>query len=261
MLARYELPTELRLVETLPRTPSGKVDLAAVRELFERERTDAERATRTLLMERWTFGVEPLPQAELAAPLLRRVAGLIQSLDHDDPALDQLIAELRHAEEVLTRTGHDDPVPSLGFDAPDNGRPYVDHSRDIGAYNSCFPEYEIAVAGDHATGTVTFPLVFEGPPGVVHGGVLATFFDCVIQHHNCDVGVAGKTTSLLVEYKQPTPLGRPLQFEIDREHDERRITSTARVFLGDVTLCTATMAAIAGDRSRLPQVPPRRTAP
>ena len=34
VLARYELPTELRLVATLPRTPSGKVDLAAVRALF-----------------------------------------------------------------------------------------------------------------------------------------------------------------------------------------------------------------------------------
>jgi acyl-coenzyme A synthetase/AMP-(fatty) acid ligase len=35
VLARYELPDELRLVDALPRTPSGKVDLAAVRELFE----------------------------------------------------------------------------------------------------------------------------------------------------------------------------------------------------------------------------------
>ena len=34
MLARYELPDELKLVDALPRTPSGKVDLAAVRELF-----------------------------------------------------------------------------------------------------------------------------------------------------------------------------------------------------------------------------------
>lgn len=34
VLARYELPGELRLVEALPRTASGKVDLAAVRELF-----------------------------------------------------------------------------------------------------------------------------------------------------------------------------------------------------------------------------------
>jgi acyl-CoA synthetase (AMP-forming)/AMP-acid ligase II len=37
VLARYELPAELRLVDALPRTPAGKVDLAAVRELFARE--------------------------------------------------------------------------------------------------------------------------------------------------------------------------------------------------------------------------------
>ena len=34
VLARYELPDELRLVESLPRTPSGKIDLVAVRALF-----------------------------------------------------------------------------------------------------------------------------------------------------------------------------------------------------------------------------------
>jgi acyl-CoA synthetase (AMP-forming)/AMP-acid ligase II len=34
VLTRYELPAELRLVDTLPRTPSGKVDLAAIRALF-----------------------------------------------------------------------------------------------------------------------------------------------------------------------------------------------------------------------------------
>jgi acyl-CoA synthetase (AMP-forming)/AMP-acid ligase II len=34
VLARYELPAEIRIVATLPRTPSGKVELAAVRDLF-----------------------------------------------------------------------------------------------------------------------------------------------------------------------------------------------------------------------------------
>ncbi|HEX5097202.1 MAG TPA: class I adenylate-forming enzyme family protein [Acidimicrobiia bacterium] len=34
VLARYELPAELRVVAELPRTPSGKVDLTAVRELM-----------------------------------------------------------------------------------------------------------------------------------------------------------------------------------------------------------------------------------
>lgn len=33
-LARYEIPTEIALVETIPRTPSGKADLGAVRDHF-----------------------------------------------------------------------------------------------------------------------------------------------------------------------------------------------------------------------------------
>jgi acyl-CoA synthetase (AMP-forming)/AMP-acid ligase II len=36
-LSRYELPQEIRIVDELPRTPSGKVDLMAVRALFESE--------------------------------------------------------------------------------------------------------------------------------------------------------------------------------------------------------------------------------
>jgi len=34
VLARYELPDQLKVVDSLPRTSSGKVDLTAVRELF-----------------------------------------------------------------------------------------------------------------------------------------------------------------------------------------------------------------------------------
>jgi hypothetical protein len=128
--------------------------------------------------ERWTFGVTPLAQTIEVAPLLRRVAGLVQSLDRDDPAVAQLIADLRAAEHALAAAAPRDLAPRIGDDARDDQRVYLDHSRDIGAYNACFPEYAITVDSARATGTVMFPLVFEGPPGVVHGGVLATFFDC-----------------------------------------------------------------------------------
>jgi acyl-CoA synthetase (AMP-forming)/AMP-acid ligase II len=37
LLARYELPAEIRIVDELPRTPAGKPDLAAVGELFAPE--------------------------------------------------------------------------------------------------------------------------------------------------------------------------------------------------------------------------------
>ncbi len=209
---------------------------------------------------RWTFGVEPLPEVAAVAPLLRRVAGLLQALEHADPAVAQLADDLHAAERALANLVSDDPRPRIGVDGPADRRPYVDHSRDVGAYNPCFPEYEITVDGMRAFGTVMFPLAFEGPPGVVHGGVLATFFDCVVQHHNCDVGVAGKTTSLLLEYRRPTPLGVRLRFEIDRVTDDLRITSRGRLFRADDILCAATMEAVAGDRANLPPVSPRRHA-
>jgi acyl-coenzyme A thioesterase PaaI-like protein len=209
-------------------------------------------------MERWTFGVAPIPQALVLAPLLRRVAGMVQSLERDDPAVAQLVEHMRAAERALAARVPTDPTPRLGLDAPVDRRVYVDHARDIGAYNPCFPEYEITVDENHASGEVTFPLVFEGPPGVVHGGVLATFFDCAVQHHNCDVGVAGKTTSLLVEFHRPTPLDVRLRFEIDRDTHVKRITSRVRLYQGDAVVCTATIEAVAGDVTRLPAVSPRR---
>jgi acyl-coenzyme A thioesterase PaaI-like protein len=92
----------------------------------------------------------------------------------------------------------------------------------------------------------------------VHGGVLATFFDCVIQHHNCDVGVAGKTSSLHVSYRRPTPVLTTLRYEVERAVDEGRITSQARLISDDKLLCSATMEAVAGQRSNLPPVSPRR---
>jgi len=209
----------------------------------------------------WTFGVEPLPQTRELAALLRRVAGLALALEHDDPVAQQLVDDLRAAERALSTRVAGDLAPRVGPDPASDRRVYLDHSRDIGAFNPAFPEYDITVAGDRASGNVTFPLLYEGPPGLVHGGVLATFFDCVIQHHNCDVGVAGKTRSLAVTYRRPTPLFEQLDFTIERSVDDRRITSTAQLSLGDATLCSATMEAVKGDRANLPAVSPRRSTP
>jgi long-chain acyl-CoA synthetase len=36
-LARYEIPTDIAIVDEIPRTPSGKADLGAVREFFSAE--------------------------------------------------------------------------------------------------------------------------------------------------------------------------------------------------------------------------------
>lgn len=206
----------------------------------------------------WTFGVPPLAQACELAPLLRRVAGLALALEHDAPALDELVVQLRVAEAALASSAPPDLRPRIGAEPSPDRRAYIDHSRNIGAFNPCFPEYVLAVEGDRAEGDVTFPLAFEGPPGVVHGGMQANFFDCVVQHHNCDVGVAGQTVSMHLDYRRPVPVDRSLRVEIVREVNGRRITSRARLLRGDDVLTEAVVEARAIDRTALPAVSPRR---
>jgi acyl-coenzyme A thioesterase PaaI-like protein len=225
----------------------------------DREPTPSDRDTTAFNAPNpWIFGEQPLAQTRDLAPLLRRIAGLAMSLETSEPAVDRLIADLRRAEQTLARSAPSDLTPRIGADASPDQRVYLDHGRIIGTYNPCFPEYEIEVDGPQATGTVTFPVVFEGPPGLAHGGVIASFFDCVIQHHNCDVGQAGKTVTMQIRYRRPTPVGVALRFDIDRTTDERRITSTARLMHGDDVLSIATVEAVVGDRTNLPVVSPRR---
>ena len=52
----------------------------------------------------------------------------------------------------------------------------------------------------------------------------------------------------------------PLAFELERNVEDRRIHSTGRITLDGTVLCEARMSAVAGDRSRLPEVSPRRNA-
>lgn len=205
----------------------------------------------------WTFGVAPLPQTVRAAARLRRVTSLVLSLEHPDPHLDALIDALDEAERTLSPPA--DPSPRVGDRA--DGRVYLDHSRHIGRFNPGVPEYQIVVDGDHASGVVDFPVAYEGPPGIVHGGFLALFFDAAIQHHNCDVGVAGKTTALAVRYRRPAPLRTELRFTLARSVDGARICSTGELRTGEVVLCEARLDAVKGARARLPAVSPRRARP
>jgi acyl-CoA synthetase (AMP-forming)/AMP-acid ligase II len=43
-LARYEIPTEIAIVDTIPRTPSGKADLSAVQRFFNESAAQRDHA-------------------------------------------------------------------------------------------------------------------------------------------------------------------------------------------------------------------------
>ncbi len=210
--------------------------------------------------ERWEFGNAPLPEVVALAGELRTLLDAVLALEAAPPELADLTARVRAAREAMTPALPADPAPRIGDAATDAMRVYVDHSRDVGAYHPAFPEYTLRCADDRAEGEVTFPIVYEGPPGVVHGGFLALFFDCVLQQLSCDMGRAGKTTRLALRYRRPTPLGRPLRVEAERSVEGDRIHSEARLLDGDELLCSAEMSAFAGNRADLPAVSPRRPA-
>lgn len=192
------------------------------------------------------FGEAPLPQTKAAAAALRRLADLVLRLEHPHPALEALLQQVADADVALAAAVPPDDSPRLGGDDSARHRVYLDHAFDVGAFNPAFPEYRFDhLDAETATGTVNFPLVYEGPPGLVHGGFLAVFFDCVTQHQSCAAGLAGKTRSLHVRYRRPTPVLTDLRFDIVRAEVERGIQLTGRLLLGDDVLCLCEVGTVA----------------
>ena len=197
------------------------------------------------------FGEQPLAQTVAAAAALRRLAGQLLSLEHPHPAVDELLVQVDGWQKELAGAVAADATPRIGDDGTDSQRVYLSHAFDIGGFNPCFPEYEFdRIDSDTAEGRVTFPVVYEGPPGLVHGGFLAVFFDCVIQHQNCATELSGKTRSLTVKFRRPTPILTELSFGIVREQVDRGVTSTARLSLDSEVLCIgeATTLALSPDK-------------
>ena len=208
---------------------------------------------------KWTFGEVPLAETIALAAPLRDLVGKVLALEHPTPEIEQFTAAVVALGERLQALLPPDPRPRVG-DAPEpDRRVYLDHSRDIGDYNPCFPQYQLSCADDRGEGEVDFPDLYEGPPGIVHGGFLALLFDCVLQQLNCDLGVAGKTMNINVRYRRPTPLRTKLRIVATREIVDKKIQSKAQLYREDELLCEAEMTAVAGNRESLPFVSPRRS--
>lgn len=192
------------------------------------------------------FGEVPLAQTVAASAAMRRLSSLLISLERPHHAVDDMLQKFAEWEGELAAAAPTDNAPRIGEVPGDPRRVYLNHATDIGAYNPCFPEYRFdKFDAESATGTVEFPLVYEGPPGLVHGGFLGVFFDCVIQHHNCVTGLSGKTRSLAVAFRRPTPVLTDLRFDVARSEGERGITSTGRLLLDDEVLCTGEVNTLA----------------
>lgn len=104
----------------------------------------------------------------------------------------------------------------------------------LGVYNPLALPVEVEYREGKAIGTARFTTPYEGPPGCVHGAILAGVFDQVFNVANIMGGTAGPTTHLSLRYRRPTPLHVDLCFEAwVEEVSEDRVESRGQVRHGD----------------------------
>ncbi|GLB65505.1 hypothetical protein NCCP2495_33870 [Dietzia sp. NCCP-2495] len=87
---------------------------------------------------------------------------------------------------------------------------------------------------------LTLGIEYQGPPGRVHGGVVAMLFDAILGRANRHSGTTGMTMYLDIDYRGATPIlepivltGRPVRVE------ERKVWSQGAIHVGDTVTATA----------------------
>jgi uncharacterized protein (TIGR00369 family) len=137
--------------------------------------------------------------------------------------------KLTAALRAQTRGLHD----IAAVDNPEIGERW--YSPVYGPGNPVAPPMEASSTPDgRAAGHVTLGKAHEGPPGLVHGGVVATLLDHVLARAVRAAGRGGLTATITVTYRRPVRLGVPLVATAEiGTTDGRRTTATARIAAAD----------------------------
>ena len=90
-----------------------------------------------------------------------------------------------------------------------------------------------------ATSTVQLTRIHEGPPGYVHGGILATLLDEAMSKLNRPLAALAMTRHMEVDYLRPAPLNTSLTLTARHLRREgRKLFHTAEVSHPDGTVLT-----------------------
>src|SRR5262249_8181911 len=163
---------------------------------------------------------ERVAASRRAADAARRVvAGLVASdaapptLDAAGDALDAIAATLTHEKPRSRYHGTPGLLGGTGADPQTwESHPFLGHSHPFA------PPLKIIREGDHSVALVTYSHVYEGPPGAVHGGVVAAGFDMVLGAAASMAKRPGLTGTLSVRDRKAMPIYREIRYEgwIDR---------------------------------------------
>jgi acyl-coenzyme A thioesterase PaaI-like protein len=191
-------------------------------------------------------------QAELKglADVVRRLVDLTVTNTANGPDTVAITEELAEIADRLEAHVPDPIVPRLYTGGgPEVGYDNMPYDPVTGAYNPLAIPLELGVEDGRAVGNVTFTTPYEGPPGCVHGAVLAGAFDMVLTQANLLADAAGPTMELTIRFRKPTLLHTPTRFEAwVAERNGRVTTAAGHATQGDTVTVEAIGKFIALDR-------------
>lgn len=90
---------------------------------------------------------------------------------------------------------------------------WIDRGALSGRSNPIAPPMRVEMDGEVARCRLVLSEAYVGPPGIVHGGIVAACFDQVCGHCAVSNGFPGMTVRLEVRYAKPARLHTDLDFE------------------------------------------------
>jgi acyl-coenzyme A thioesterase PaaI-like protein len=178
-------------------------------------------------------GNRPPPSLIALAESLRRLTETMLCVPALGSALADEVERTRSAVDALERSlaphAPRDPFPRIGA-GPATQRPYHLSGVILGPHHPLRPELRIEHEDGVTRGTVRFGVTFEGPPGCVHGGFVAHFFDQILGQHNLWARIPAMTGTLSVRFRKGTPILRELSFDVRHERrGERKVITNGRL--------------------------------
>ncbi len=171
---------------------------------------------------------------------LRRLMEVSVRVRGDDAELGALATELAAMIERLERHVPDPPHSRYPTEHGCTLEEIFRYDFVMGERNPVAVPLRFANQGTKSIATATFGDVYEGPPGCVHGAVIAGVFDQVLNVANLLAGSAGPTVRLETKFHKPTPLYREIRFEGQvRKVEGKRIFTDAKCIAGDIVTVEA----------------------
>jgi hypothetical protein len=168
------------------------------------------------------------------ADALRRLNRLMVASVIDDEPLNRAAETIEAISDDLEKAAAPGRRPRIHPDVNGTAQDFFPTSPVIGLANPVAPPVIVEKVDGGLDGRVFFDWQYEGPPGCVHGGVIALVFDELLGAANIATNAPGMTGTLTIRYRKPTPIRTELRAVARFESREgRKVRTTGALYHGD----------------------------